>query len=137
MAFLDPHLPACAAGRDPRHKILLDRGVEKVFDLLLKRDKINESIVEHMLAWRHSGFGIHRGPPLAEGDTAGVERIAPYMLRCPFSLQRLICVTDQGQVIYRAETRDCRSFPKPASASLFGDAARNFQVFDLSLLQTR
>ncbi len=35
-----------------------------------------------------------------------------------------IRVTDQGQVIYRAEKRDCRSFPKPASASLFGDVAR-------------
>ncbi len=83
-----------------------------------------------MLGWKHSGFGVHHGVCLAEGDAAGVERIAQYMFRCPFSLQRMIRVTDAGQVLYVAEKRAPQRFPKPASADLFGDVARNFQVFD-------
>ena len=53
-----------------------------------------------------------------------------YMLRCPFSLERLIRVTEQDKVIYLAEKRSCRRFPKPASPDLFNGGARNFRVFD-------
>jgi hypothetical protein len=42
----------------------------------------------------------------------------------------MIRVTDGGQVLYVAEKRPPQRFPKPASADLFGDVARNFQVFD-------
>jgi hypothetical protein len=52
------------------------------------------------------------------------------MLRCPFSLERLIRATGQGKVIYLAEKKACRRFPKPASPDLFGGVRRNFQVFD-------
>ena len=55
------------------------------------------------------------------------------MLRCPFNLQRLIRVTNEGKVIYLAERKACRRFPKPASPDLFGGSpgvSRNFQVFD-------
>ena len=76
------------------------------------------------------GVQAHHGVRLAEGDAAGVERIAQYMFRCPFSLQRMIRVTDGGQVLYVAEKRAPQRFPKPASADLFGGVARNFQVFD-------
>ena len=68
---------------------------------------------------------------LDAGDTAGLERLGQYLLRCPFSLQRLIKVTDQGQVLYLAQKRACRRFPRPASPDLFGGVARNFQVFDV------
>ena len=52
------------------------------------------------------------------------------MLRCPVSLERLIRVTGQGTVIYLAEKRSCRRFPRPASPDLFNGVARNVQVFD-------
>ena len=39
-------------------------------------------------------------------------------------------MTPQGKVLYLAEKRTPRRFPKPASPDLFGDVARNFQVFD-------
>jgi len=35
---------------------------------------------------------------LAAGDTAGIERLVQYMVRCPFSLSRLVKVTDKGTV---------------------------------------
>ena len=37
---------------------------------------------------------------------------------------------EQGKVIYLAEKRSCRRFPRPASPDLFNGVARNFQVFD-------
>ena len=83
-----------------------------------------------MLGWNHSGFGVHHAVRLHADDLAGRERLAHYMLRCPFSLERLIRVTEQGKVIYLAEKRSCRRFPRPASPDLFNGVARNFQVFD-------
>jgi len=35
------------------------------------------------------------------------------MTRCPFSLSRLVKVTETGQVIYKAEKDACRAFPDP------------------------
>jgi hypothetical protein len=35
------------------------------------------------------------------------------MTRCPFSLSRLVKVTQAGQVIYKAEQDACRAFPDP------------------------
>ena len=107
-----------------------DKATRKVFDLLLKRGKINQSLVTQMLGWKHSGFGVHHAVRLDADDVAGRERLAHDMLRCPFSLQRLIRVTDQGKVIYLAEKKTCRRFPKPASPDLFNGTARNFQVLD-------
>ncbi|MHC4083537.1 MAG: IS91 family transposase [Planctomycetota bacterium] len=101
-----------------------------VFDLLLAHGKIDEDLVRQMIAWRHSGFSVHHGVRLDAGDTTGLQRLGQYLLRCPFSLQRLIKVTDQGQVLYLAEKRACRRFPTPASPHLFNGVSRNFQVFD-------
>ncbi len=52
----------------------------KVFDLLLKRGKISESLVQQMFSWRHSGFNVHTAVRLGTDDLAGRERLAQYML---------------------------------------------------------
>ena len=103
---------------------------KKVFDLLLKRGRINESLVTQMMGWQHSGFSTHHAVRVQAGDFKGLQRLAQYMLRCPFSLARMIRVTDQGQVIYLAEKNGPQRFPKQASENLFGDVSRNFQLFD-------
>ncbi len=103
---------------------------KKVFDLLLKKNKITETVVAQMNQWHHCGFSTHHAVRVQAGDFKGLQRLAQYMLRCPFSLARMIRVTDQGQVIYLAEKNAPQRFPKPASADLFGDVPRNFQVFD-------
>ncbi len=79
---------------------------------------------------RQGRASYHVAVRLGADDTVGRERLAQYMLRCPVSLQRMIRVTDQGQVLYVAEKKSCRRLPKPASADLFGDVPRNFQVLD-------
>lgn len=45
---------------------------------------------EHLLSWRHGGFTLDAGPaPLPAGDHAGRRRLAEYLLRAPFSLEKL------------------------------------------------
>jgi hypothetical protein len=103
---------------------------QKVFDLLLQRGKINESLVQQMRSWHHSGFGVNFETRLEAHDVAGRERLAQYMLRGPFSLQRIIRVTEQGQVLYLAEQNAPQRFPQPGARTLLPGVARNFQVFD-------
>jgi len=55
--------------------------------------------------------------------------MAQYILRCPFSLARVVLLTEDGSVIYRAEKDHCLRFPGPASGDLRGGPRRNFQVF--------
>ncbi len=79
---------------------------------------------------------MDRSVRLTAGDRRGLERLARYLVRCPFSLSRMIRVTEAGKVLYRAEKAECRRFPggggfraANAGAELFGGVSRNFQVF--------
>ena len=62
------------------------------------------------------------------GDQAGIERLVQYMVRCPFSLSRLVKVTNTGQVVYKAEKQACQAFPDPHADDLRAGANRNFQI---------
>ena len=57
-----------------------------------------------MRTWPHSGFSVDNSVYLPPHDTAGLERLAQYILRRPFSLARVVRLTDGGSVIYRALT---------------------------------
>ena len=57
------------------------------------------------------------------------------MTRCPFSLARLVKVTETSQVVYQAEKGSCRSFPDPGGdgiqagrAPSRSDGRRNYQI---------
>ncbi len=101
---------------------------EAVFDLYLSECKIEPEVVENMRSWEHSGFSVDQSVFLPAGDQAGIERLVQYMVRCPFSLSRLVKITDTGQVVYKAEKDDCRAFPDPQSNNLKAGAKRNFQI---------
>jgi hypothetical protein len=101
----------------------------KVFELLLAAGKIQQQTVDEMRCWPHSGFSVDNSVYLPPHDTAALQRLAQYILQCPFSLARVVRLTDDGSVIYRAEQQQCRRFPGPASADLRGGPKRNFQNF--------
>jgi hypothetical protein len=65
---------------------------------------------------------------LPAGDQAGIERLIQYMTRCPFSLSRLVKVSDTGQIVYQAEKRTCRAFPDPNGDGTQAGVPRNFQI---------
>ena len=66
--------------------------------------------------WRNSGFTLDAGEaPIAADDTAGRRRLAEYLLRAPFSLEKITYNADTASVLYRSE-RHWRT-------------QRNFEVF--------
>ena len=67
---------------------------------------------------------------IAATDSDALERLVQYIARCPFSLERILEITQTGQVVYKAEHDSCRRFPEPASGDLRSGVSRNFQVFD-------
>jgi len=103
---------------------------EKVFKLLLNEKKITQDVVDQIRSWRHSGFSVDKSVALAAGDTAGIERLVQYMVRCPFSLDRIISRSADGKIVYRAEKTSCQPFPILGNERLLKGIPRNFEVFD-------
>ena len=99
-----------------------------VFELYLAEEKIESEVVENMRSWEHSGFSVDQSVFLPAGDQAGIERLIQYMTRCPFSLSRLVKVSDTGQVVYQAEKQACRAFPDPKGDGTQAGVKRNFQI---------
>ena len=77
---------------------------EAVFALYLAEGKVEPEVVENLRTWPHSGFSVDQSGYLPAGDRAGIERLVGYMTRCPFSLSRLVKVSETGQVVYKAES---------------------------------
>ncbi|MBN1760534.1 MAG: transposase [Chitinispirillaceae bacterium] len=75
---------------------------ERVFRLLLDEMKINETVVANMRTWRHSGFSVDNSVKIEKGDQAGMQRLVEYIARCPFSLARMVKLTSDGKILYRA-----------------------------------
>jgi hypothetical protein len=101
---------------------------EAVFELYLAEEKIEPEVVDNMRSWQHSGFSVDQSVFLPAGDQAGIERLVQYMTRCPFSLSRLVKVSDTGQVVYQAEKQACRAFPDPKGDGTRAGVKRNFQI---------
>ena len=72
-----------------------------------------------LLGWKHSSFHLDHGPkPVAPHDIAGRKHLAEYLLRMPFSLQKIHWNETSKTVIYRSR-RHWR-------------AKRNFEIFPRS-----
>ncbi len=60
--------------------------------------------VARLLSWRHSGFTLDAGEaPIAADDAAGRRRLAEYLLRAPFSLEKITYNPATGSVLYRSD----------------------------------
>jgi hypothetical protein len=73
-----------------------------VLALLRREGLISERLAERMLAWRHTGFSAHNSVRLGARDAQGRRRLAQYMLRAPFSLEKMSYEPVSGVVIYRS-----------------------------------
>ena len=103
---------------------------DKLFAFLLEEGRISREVIRQMRSWEHSGFSVDKSVTLPARDTAGLQRVAAYMLRCPISISRIVSVSGNGQVLYKAEKTECQSFPRLGSDTLRRGAPRNFEVFD-------
>jgi hypothetical protein len=70
--------------------------------LLRREGLVSQALVESMLAWRHTGFSAHNNVRVRAGDAAGRRRLAQYMLRAPFSLEKMSYDPASCTVIYRS-----------------------------------
>jgi len=88
----------------------------RFLQILRDEKHLSAQKVTELLAWKHSGFHIDGGEkPVAPGDTKGRQRLAKYLLRAPFSLQKIHWNPKTKTVIYRSR-RSWRT-------------KRNFEVF--------
>ena len=58
---------------------------------------------------------MYNGTPLRRDDAAGLERVAQYIIRNPFSEQKMVYNPEHGTVIYRS--------------SMHAKTKRNFEIF--------
>jgi hypothetical protein len=103
---------------------------EKVFALLLDEHKITQEVVESMRSWKHSGFSVDNSVYVAKDDKEGMQRLIEYIARCPFSLTRMVSLTKDGKILYRAAHPNCIPFPLSGDATLMAGIPRNFEVYD-------
>ena len=75
---------------------------KKVLALLRSEGLVSAALAEKMLAWRHTGFSAHNSVRLGARDSAGRRRFAQYMLRAPFSLEKMSYDPESETVIYRS-----------------------------------
>ena len=75
---------------------------KEVLALLRREGLVSAALAEKMLTWRHTGFSAHNSVRLGARDAAGRRRLAQYMLRAPFSLEKMSYDPVSGTVIYRS-----------------------------------
>jgi Putative transposase len=87
----------------------------KVIHLLVTEKLLPPERVQVLYSWKHSGFNVHAGevvPPEAKADLGD---LAQYILRNPFSVQKMTLESPGDLVIYRSR--------------LNAQINRNFEVF--------
>ena len=89
-----PPLPAALLREALRRKLL---------DFLCTEGTLDAELAQRMLKWRHSGLSVHNQVHTKADDAEDRQRLSRYMIRCPFSLEKMRCAPDSGMVIYRSK----------------------------------
>jgi hypothetical protein len=74
----------------------------KVLAFLCSEGVLDTGLAERMRQWRHSGFAVHNRIRSKAADANGRQRLARYMIRCPFALEKMRYDRKSGMVIYRS-----------------------------------
>ena len=81
----------------------------EVFKMLKAEGKINDTVIENMLNWRHSGFNIYCGNAIWPHNEEGLENLARYIIRTSFSQERMAYITANdasdgiSEIIYQSK----------------------------------
>jgi hypothetical protein len=87
----------------------------KVIHLLLQEKLLPPERVQVLYSWKHSGFNLHAGQPMPPEAKADLEDLAQFILRNPFSVEKMTLESPGDLVIYRSR--------------LNARINRNFEVF--------
>ncbi len=69
--------------------------------MLIREKKISGELIDNLLSWKNSGFHIHNQVKIQSHDIRGGESLAQYILRFPFSQQKMTYRNDIMTVLYR------------------------------------
>jgi len=87
----------------------------RVIKMLIEEGLLAEELASKLLGWKHSGFSVYNGKPIKRNDTDGLKRVAQYIIRNPFSEEKMSYNEENGTVIYRSR--------------MHAKTKRNFEVF--------
>ena len=69
----------------------------------MKKGPLSAERVKLMESWEHSGFNIDASVRIGADDATGRENLARYLIRAPFSAERITYNAAEGTVIYRTK----------------------------------
>jgi hypothetical protein len=75
----------------------------RVLRMLLRERRIDEPVIRTLIGWRHSGFSLHNEVRIGPHDADGRRAVAEYILRSPFSLEKMRYQPRNGTVIYHSK----------------------------------
>ena len=87
----------------------------KIIHLLVQEKLLPAKRVQVLYSWKHSGFNLHAGEQVPPEAKADLEDLAQYILRNPFSVEKMTLESPTDTVIYRSK--------------LNAKINRNFEVF--------
>ncbi len=87
----------------------------RVIQLLVNAKLLPPERVQVLYSWKHSGFNVHIGEPVPHENKADLEGLAQYILRNPFSVEKMTMESPGDTIIYRSR--------------LNAKINRNFEVF--------
>jgi len=73
----------------------------RLFKTLLSKGKITQDLINILLSWRHSGFNVFCGPRIHPREGDAMENLARYIIRAPFSQERMTYIQEESKVIYQ------------------------------------
>ncbi|MFQ5938373.1 MAG: transposase, partial [Acidiferrobacterales bacterium] len=76
---------------------------EAVLSFLTEEGSLDPLLAERMRRWQHSGFSVHNQVKVQARDTDARQRLARYMNRAPFSLDKMTYDANSATVIYRSK----------------------------------
>jgi hypothetical protein len=87
----------------------------KIFRLLVQRRLLSPALVHKFMQWKHSGFNLFRSDPVKGTHRAELKKMAQYILRHSFAVEKMTYFPQTGRVIYHSR--------------LNPTTRRNFEVF--------
>jgi hypothetical protein len=73
---------------------------EAVIASLIADEAITGEFGRNLLGWRHSGFSVDTSVRVTANDAEGRKQLTRYMIRNPFSLEKMSYKPRQGMVVY-------------------------------------
>jgi hypothetical protein len=76
-----------------------------VLEMLVSRERLSPNTREMLLGWRNSGFGADASTGTVEGDREGLYRLACYLHKAPFALERMEYTRGSPKVTYHGKNQ--------------------------------